>query len=61
MNDREILKQVIRGGFARPGRLSVFTVCNGVRCFEGEEPMDCSIDLTIEIHCTDRKQLELQV
>lgn len=60
MTNRELLKRVIRGGFARQGRLVVYSVCNGVKTYEGKQPIDGNIDITIEVHYKDRNQLELQ-
>lgn len=60
MNNRNLLKRVINGGEPRHSRKKIYTVCNGKRQLVSDEAIDTDFDITIDVHCNDLKQLELQ-
>lgn len=60
MDNRIFLQRVINGGDVRYSRESVSVVCNGKKSLVSEKAINSDIDINIEIHCSDTKQLELQ-
>ena len=60
MDNRLLLQRVLNGGQARYSKERVCVVCNGEKTTISEREINTDIDINIEIHCNDRKQLELQ-
>ena len=51
---------MLNGGQARYSKEKVSVVCNGEKSTISEREINTDIDINIEIHCNDKKQLELQ-
>lgn len=66
MDNRILLQRVIDGGQARYGKIRVTVVLVDddskelERTLVSENEIDSDLDIFIELHCTDKKQLELQ-
>jgi hypothetical protein len=60
MSKRQQLKIILERGSLHGSKLETFVICNGKRTLRSVEATDAPIDIEINVHCTDIKQLELQ-
>lgn len=60
MDNRLLLQRVINGGEVRYARERISVVCKDSKLLVSERAINSDIDINIEIHCSDTKQLELQ-
>lgn len=60
MSNRALLQKIIKGGETRHSRRQVYSVCNSERQLISDEAIDADEDMTIEVHCNELQQLQLQ-
>lgn len=60
MRKRDMIMKFAKRERLQQNTMNVFVICKGERKLEETKEIDAPMNISISIHCTDKKQLKIQ-